>query len=154
MKVKKCISPRHCFQKSHQTKNVENVLICPGLLCLCVIVHLLQKAVVLKMEMLFGQKKRKKNADVLFFGFISKDQAMWWNWCDFISPPPLYSLLPSLQHCGDSCSTDLTAVPPPDLIVLQDETHARVWANCFLFLNLHLLLALKASLLLLFPGDF
>lgn len=31
-----------------------------GLLCLCVVVHLLQKAVVLKMEMLFGQKKRKK----------------------------------------------------------------------------------------------
>lgn len=73
VKVKKCISPRHRLQKWHQTTNVENVLIFPGLLCLCVIVHLLQKAVVLKMEMLFGQKKRTKNADVLFFGFISKD---------------------------------------------------------------------------------
>lgn len=29
------------------------------------------------MEMLFRQKK-KKNADVSFFGFISKDQVVWW----------------------------------------------------------------------------
>lgn len=78
VKVKKCISPRHCLQKLHQTTNVENVLIFPGLLCPCVIVHLLQKAVSVKNGNVLWAEKEEKNADVLFFGFISKDQAMWW----------------------------------------------------------------------------
>lgn len=39
-------------------------------------------------------------------------------------------LLPSLQYCGDSCPTDLTAeLLLPCLAVLQDETHARKRAD-------------------------
>lgn len=128
MKVKKCISPRHCFQKSHQTKNMESVSIFPGLLCLCVIVHLLQKAVVLKMEMLFGQKKRKKK--MLMFcslALIVKIKLCGGNLCDsfFFSP----------HHCTPSFPPALVviAVMLPEVIVLQDEMCARVWANCGFF---------------------
>lgn len=74
VKVKKCISPRHCFQKSHQTKNV---LIFPGLLCLCVIVLSVAKSSSVNNGDAFWAEKEEKNADVLFFGFISKDQAVW-----------------------------------------------------------------------------
>lgn len=79
---KKCISPRHCFQKSHQTKNVEKVSIFPCLLCPCVIVHLLQKAVVLKMEMLFGQKKRKKMLIFCSLALLVKIKLCGGNLCD------------------------------------------------------------------------
>lgn len=43
----------------------------------------------------------------------------------------LVVVLPSLQHCGDSHPTDLTAELLPYLIVLQDETHAIKRADCF-----------------------
>lgn len=78
------------------------------------------------------------------------------NLCDSFFFSSFLVLLPSLQRCGNSCPTDLTAELLPNLTVLQDETHAREWANCclFFFFNLHLLLALQASLLLLLPGAF
>lgn len=147
----KVISLRHCLQKWHQTKNVENVLIFPGLLCLCVIVHLLHKAVVLKMEMLFGQKKRKKMLMFCSLALLVKFKLCGGNLCK--SGFFLHCGSPSLQHCGDRCPTDLTAELLPSLIVLQDETHARKTADCF-FCNLHIFLALQVPFLLLLPGDF
>lgn len=78
MKVKRGISPRHCFHKSLQTKNVENVFIFPGLLCPCIIVLSVAKSSSVNSGDALWAEKEEKNADVLFFGFISKDQAVWW----------------------------------------------------------------------------
>lgn len=72
---------------------MENVLIFPGLLCPCVVVHLLQKAVVLKMEMLFGQKKRKKLLMFCSLALLVKIKLCGGNLCDFFSFPVV--LLPS-----------------------------------------------------------
>lgn len=75
---------------------MENVLIFPGLLCPCVVVHLLQKAVVLKMEMLFGQKKRKKLLMFCSLALLVKIKLCGGNLCDFFLFL-LYSFLPALQ---------------------------------------------------------
>lgn len=93
--LRKVISPRHCLQKWHQTTNVENVLIFPGLLCLCVIVYLLQKAVVLKMEMLFGQKKRKKMLMFCSLALLVKIKLCGGNLCESVFSSLWFSFLPS-----------------------------------------------------------
>lgn len=77
------------------------------------IVHLLQKAVVLKMEMLFGQKKRKKMLMFCSLALLVKIKLCGGNLCE--SGFFFIVVLPSLQHCGDSCPTDLTTELLPHL---------------------------------------
>lgn len=124
VKVKKCISPRHCLQKWHQTTNVENVLIFPGLLSTCVIVHLLQKAVVLKMEMLFGQKKRKKMLMFCSLALLVKIKLCGGNLCES-------GFFSFIVVCRSSCSTDLTAQLLPYLIVLRMKYTQERGQDCF-----------------------